>query len=42
MWDTDCHLFYRRAHALALSLGSISTWERLLVERMAAAPAEAA
>ncbi len=30
----DCHLFYRRANALALSLGSLSTWEDLLIERM--------
>ena len=33
-WAFDCHLFYRRANALALALGSQSTWEDLLIERM--------
>lgn len=33
-WAFDCHLFYRRANALALALGSLSTWESLLIERM--------
>lgn len=33
-WDFDCHLFYRRSNALALALGSLSTWESLLIERM--------
>jgi len=33
-WAFDCHLFYRRANALALSLGSLSTWEDLLIERL--------
>jgi len=41
-WAFDCHLFYRRANALALSLGSQSTWESLLIERMRAGNAEAA
>ncbi|MCR5879593.1 hypothetical protein LRS04_15580 [Phenylobacterium sp. J367] len=41
-WAFDCHLFYRRANALALSLGSQSTWESLLIERMRAANTEAA
>lgn len=35
-WAFDCHLFYRRANALALSLGSQSTWEDKLIERMRA------
>ena len=35
-WAFDCHLFYRRSNALALALGSLSTWESLLVERMSA------
>ena len=35
-WAFDCHLFYRRSNALALSLGSLSTWEDLLIERMRA------
>ena len=33
-WEFDCHLYYRRANALGLALGSLSTWEDLLVERM--------
>lgn len=33
-WAFDCHLFYRRANNLALSLGSQTTWEDLLIERM--------
>lgn len=33
-WEFDCHLYYRRANALALALGSLSTWEDLLIERM--------
>lgn len=33
-WAFDCHLFYRRANALALALGSQTTWEDLLIERM--------
>ena len=41
-WDFDCHLYYRRANALALALGSLSTWESLLIERMSAGNREAA
>ena len=33
-WAFDCHLYYRRSNALALSLGSLSTWESLLIERL--------
>ena len=33
-WAFDCHLYYRRSNALALALGSLSTWESLLIERM--------
>ena len=33
-WAFDCHLYYRRANALALGLGSLTTWEDLLIERM--------
>ena len=33
-WAFDCHLYYRRANALALNLGSQSTWEDLLIERL--------
>ena len=41
-WAFDCHLYYRRANALALALGSQSTWESLLIERMRAGNAAAA
>jgi acyl-CoA dehydrogenase len=41
-WAFDCHLFYRRSNALALSLGSLTTWESLLIERMRIANVEAA
>jgi alkylation response protein AidB-like acyl-CoA dehydrogenase len=33
-WEFDCHLYYRRSNALALSLGSLSYWEDALIERM--------
>jgi acyl-CoA dehydrogenase len=33
-WAFDCHLLYRRSNALALALGSLSTWDDLLIERM--------
>ncbi len=33
-WEFDCHLYYRRANALALSLGSLSYWENQLIDRM--------
>ncbi len=33
-WAFDCHLFYRRANGLALAIGSQTTWEDLLIERM--------
>ena len=41
-WEYDCHLFYRRSNALALRLGSLSHWERLLIERLSAGNSEAA
>jgi len=41
-WAFDCHLYYRRSNALALALGSLSTWESLLIERMSAGNVEAA
>jgi len=41
-WEYDCHLYYRRSNALALALGSLSTWESQLIERMSAGNAEAA
>jgi alkylation response protein AidB-like acyl-CoA dehydrogenase len=33
-WEFDCHMYYRRANALALGLGSLSYWEDALIERM--------
>ena len=44
-WEADCHLFYRRAQALAASPGSLRSWkERLvaLLRRRASAAAPAA
>ena len=41
-WAFDCHLYYRRSNALALTIGSLSTWESLLIERMSAGHVEAA
>jgi len=33
-WEFDCHMYYRRANVLALSLGSLSYWEDALIDRM--------
>jgi alkylation response protein AidB-like acyl-CoA dehydrogenase len=33
-WAFNCHLFYRRSNLLALSLGSLSTWENKLIGRL--------
>ncbi|MBN8979745.1 MAG: acyl-CoA/acyl-ACP dehydrogenase [Rhizobiales bacterium] len=33
-WEYDCHLYYRRANALALSLGCPSYWENRLIDCM--------
>ncbi len=33
-WEFDCHMFYRRANAAALGLGSLSYWEDALIDRM--------
>ena len=33
-WEYDCHLFYRRAKALAVALGSADEWRERLVERL--------
>jgi len=41
-WAFDCHLFYRRSNALALALGSLSTWESQLIERMSSGNIESA
>src|SRR5262245_52664990 len=31
-WEFDCHMYYRRSNALALSLGSQSYWEDALID----------
>jgi alkylation response protein AidB-like acyl-CoA dehydrogenase len=33
-WEFDCHMYYRRSNAVALSLGSLSYWEDALIDRM--------
>ncbi|MCK1362495.1 acyl-CoA dehydrogenase family protein [Bradyrhizobium sp. 199] len=33
-WEFDCHMYYRRANAMALGLGSLSYWEDRLIDRM--------
>jgi alkylation response protein AidB-like acyl-CoA dehydrogenase len=33
-WEFDCHMYYRRANAAALGLGSLSYWEDALIDRM--------
>jgi alkylation response protein AidB-like acyl-CoA dehydrogenase len=33
-WEFDCHVYYRRANAVALGLGSLSYWEDALIDRM--------
>ena len=33
-WEFDCHLYYRRANVLALSLGSATYWENQLIDRL--------
>ena len=42
-WAFDCHLFYRRARAQALALGSAREWKHRLIDELAArnAPARA-
>lgn len=35
-WEADCHLYYRRARALALDLGGLPYWRDRLVDRLAA------
>jgi alkylation response protein AidB-like acyl-CoA dehydrogenase len=36
-WEFDCHLHYRRANGLALALGSLSSWEDRLIDRLCSA-----
>jgi alkylation response protein AidB-like acyl-CoA dehydrogenase len=38
-WEADCHLYYRRSNLLALALGSLSSWEATLINRMRAGTA---
>src|SRR5215471_13531316 len=33
-WEFDCHMYYRRANATAVTLGSLSYWEDALIDRM--------
>ncbi|EKS33451.1 acyl-CoA dehydrogenase family protein [Afipia clevelandensis] len=33
-WEFDCHLYYRRANVLALTLGSATYWENQLIDRL--------
>ncbi|RZN09563.1 acyl-CoA dehydrogenase [Bradyrhizobium genosp. SA-3] len=33
-WEFDCHVYYRRANAMALGLGSLTYWEDQLIDRM--------
>src|SRR5256714_4426065 len=33
-WEFDCHMYYRRANATALTLGSLSYWEDALIDSM--------
>ena len=41
-WEFDCHLFYRRAKLLGLTLGSASAWREKLIRRLEAGVAGAA
>ena len=33
-WESDCHLFYRRAKLLSLNLGSHMNWKNWLIDRI--------
>ena len=33
-WDMDCHLYYRRAKATGLALGSARVWKDRLIGRL--------
>jgi alkylation response protein AidB-like acyl-CoA dehydrogenase len=35
-WDFDCHLYFRRANLLAVSLGGLSEWEDRLIDQLRA------
>ena len=38
-WEHDLHLFYRRARALSLELGSVAEWQDVVADRVVAAQA---
>jgi len=38
-WEHDLHLFYRRARALSLELGSVAAWQDVVADRVIAAQA---
>lgn len=33
-WESDCHLFYRRARHLSLVIGAPAVWKRRLIDRL--------
>ena len=35
-WEDDCHLYYRRARSLAMTLGNAARWSQRLVHALAA------
>ena len=35
-WEFDCHMYYRRAKLLALTLGSTARWKDKLITRLLA------
>jgi acyl-CoA dehydrogenase len=35
-WEFDCHMYYRRAKLLALTLGSTARWKDRLITRLQA------
>jgi acyl-CoA dehydrogenase len=35
-WEFDCHLYYRRAHLMALVLGGLGQWQDRLVQQLRA------
>lgn len=33
-WEMDCHLYYRRAHLLGVTLGGLAQWQDRLIEQL--------
>ena len=33
-WEMDCHLYYRRAHLLGVSLGGLAQWQDRLIDQL--------